>query len=227
MVGSFCIASIIAAVIAIVYNKYIRPGTPPSLLSPTMLAVPSGTPPPLSPTMSAVPSEMTSSIPSSSPSTDLFGFLAVHSFDDGIALTQTDSPQFRAWKWLEQQLESEFGIEFLSEMNYSLLQTYSLVTMFYATFGSRWDSTVSFAVTRRTNGETRPDLLAGEWLNLQYDVNPRGSCSWRGVLCNQEGEITSLQMSNDRLLGSLPAELAVLNPSLSKCCYCVVKTRYL
>jgi hypothetical protein len=160
-------------------------------------------------------------IPSSSPSTDLFGYLAVNSFDDGIALTQTDSPQYQAWKWLEQQLE------FWSEMNYSLLQTYSLVTIFYATFGSRWDSTVSFAVTSRTNGDSRPDLLAGKWLNLQYDVNPRGSCSWRGVFCNQQGEITSLQMSSDRLLGSLPAELAVLHRSLSKCyCACGEKKRY-
>jgi hypothetical protein len=199
MVGSFCLASIIAAVIAIAV-VLTRPSAPPPSLSPTMSAVPSGTP---------------SSIPSASPSTDLFGFLAFNSYDGGFALTTLDSPQYRAWKWLEQQLEYGFG--FLSEMNYSLLQTYSLVTMFYATFGSRWDSTVNFAVTRRTNGDTRPDLLAGEWLNLQSDVNARGSCSWRGVFCNQQGEITSLQMSNDRLLGSLPAELAVLKPSLSKC----------
>jgi hypothetical protein len=199
MVGSFCLASIIAAGSAIVYVK-----TRPGLLLP----------PSLSPTMSAVPSGKPSSIPSASPSTDLFGFLAVNSFDDGDALTKTDTPQYQAWKWLA---ENQLEINFLTDVNYGLLQIYSLVTMFYATFGSRWNSTVSFDVIRRTNGDVDASRLVGEWLNLDSYINVNGSCSWRGVYCNEQGEITSLQMSNDRLLGSLPAELAFLHPSLSKC----------
>ena len=203
MVGAFLLASIIAAVIAISV-ELTRPGPPPPSLSPTMSAIPSGTP---------------SSIPSVSPSTDLFGFLAEYSFDEGSALAKSGTPQYQALKWLEQE-----GSEVVSDMNYLLLQTYSLVTLFYATFGSRWSTSVHFDTIRRTRGDTRPDLLAGQWLNLNRDINADGICSWRGVSCNQQGSVMSLEMNDDRLLGSLPAELAVLHPSLSKC-HLMVKTR--
>ncbi len=188
-----CGAVILTAVVATITSVsvvYIRPDAK-SAPTPT-------------PTTSLDPSTSPSSIPSMSPSTTLFGFLAENSFDRGIALSSEGSPQQKAMDWLVTKSGS-------STRNYALLQSYVLATLYYATTGNRWASTVFYRLQRLT-GSLDPSIdFSKDWLNTNIS-----SCKWQGVSCNQDGEITSLQLSGNNLFGSIPAELAILDQSLSK-----------
>ena len=152
-----------------------------------------------SPTTSQEPSMSPSSFPSESPSTTLFGFLAAHSFDKGLALSTPGSAQQKAMDWL-----TKSG---LSTFDYQGLQHYALATLYFSTFGNQWISTVYYQRQRLSANRDRADF-SKDWLNIT------GFCRWQGVLCNNEGAITSLQLRSNGLFGLIPAELAVLNQTL-------------
>ncbi len=150
-----------------------------------------------SPTSSLEPSISPSSYPSSSPSTGLFGFLAEHaSFDHGAQLLTNGSPQKKAMDFVA-------NMSAFPTLDHKLLQTYVLATLYYATWGNKWTSSP-------TQDYSKSNTAPVSWLSNAF------SCSWPGVLCNNVGEIISLQLSSCRLVGSIPAELAVLHQSLSK-----------
>ena len=157
-----------------------------------------------SPTASLEPSASPSSFPSTSPSTNLFGFLAAYSFDGGLALSKEGSPQQKAMYWLVKSSG-------LVTMNYQLLQNYALATLYYATFGTQWSSSVFYNLQRLSGNPDSSVDFSKDWLSTDL-----GSCKWQGVSCNQEGAITSLQLCSNHLYGSIPAEMAMLAQSLSK-----------
>ena len=203
MLGAFLTAIIIAVVVAVPV-LLTCPGT--SLVETS------------SPSLSPAPSETPSFIPTSSPSTDLVGFLAENSFDNGTALDIPGSPQHQAMNWLL----NESG---LSAMDYHLLQNYALVTLYFATSDKEWISTdqsdsrnsiyVKFGIYI-LDGQHR-----GKWLNVKDNVNPLGFCNWQGVTCNVSNtEIKSLSLPIGNLYGSIPAGLAMLHRSLSKLIVC-------
>ena len=207
MIGTLIVASIIAVVVAVPV-VLTRPGPPAATFSPSSSPIPSATPSFL-PTAS--PSIHPSSVPSSSPSSGLLGFLAANSFDSGMMLAIAGSSQQRAMDWL-------LEVSGLSEMNYYLLQTYALVTLYFETHGKQWISELAFAEKRLDLGSfpNKDSEYKGEWLNITPSVNPNAFCDWQGVLCNDNREIDSLNLSSNRLQGSLPAELGMLHQSLSK-----------
>ena len=207
MVGTLIIASIIAIAVAIPV-VLTRPGPPPATFSSSSSPGPSATPSFL-PTVR--PSIQPSWVPSSSPSSGLFGFLAENSFDGGIMLAIAGSSQQRAMEWL-------LEVSGLSELDYSLLQAYALVTLYFETKGEQWISKVNFDEKRLDLGSfpNKDSDYIGEWLNITSSVNPNGFCDWQGVLCNDKREIESLTLSSNRLFNSLPAEIGMLHQSLSK-----------
>ena len=165
-----------------------------------------------SPTSSPIPSAVPSCIPTSSPSTALLGFLAANSFDGGSALDILGSPQQMALDWL-------VNVSGIFEMDYHLLQTYALVTLYFETAGQQWISTEDFDTKRSVLQSTTivdDEYFSGEWLNVTPSVNPLGFCNWLGVMCNDNQEIDSLMLSRNQLKGSIPAELGILHKSLSK-----------
>jgi hypothetical protein len=198
MLGAFLTASIITGVVAV----------------PVLLTRPSTS---IVVSLSPAPSEIPSFIPTSSPSSGLFGFLAENSFDNGTALDIPGSPQQQAINWLL----NESG---LVAMDYHLLQTYALVTLYIATSGNQWKSQVELENQRyylQNQGTGLNYLLRGEWLNLTSSVNPLGFCDWQGISCNiNNTEIESLSLPSDNLYGLIPAELAMLHVSLSKSIIC-------
>jgi hypothetical protein len=152
----------------------------------------------LSPSISVSPSWIPSGSPSASPSTNLFSFLAARSADDGLALATSGSSQARAMAWVEEEAKLIFS----SSFDYELLQYYVLMTLYYETGGGQWD--------RRER-----------WGNEILNTVDTQLCYWEGVVCGDERAIVVLNLTNNRLLGSLPPELAILDPSLSKlipCC---------
>ena len=126
-------------------------------------------------------------------------------------LSIAGSPQQKAMDWLLEVNKSH-------EMSYYILQNYALVTLYFETYGRQWISTVDSDEKRLELGSfVRKDSdYIGEWLNITSSVNPNGFCNWQGVLCNNIREIESLNLSSNRLYGSLPAELGILHQSLSK-----------
>ena len=207
MVGTLIIASIIAVAVAVPV-VLTRPGPPAATFSLSSSPVPSATPSFL-PTV--CPSIHPSWVPSSRPSSDLFGFLAANSFDSGMMLAIAGSSQQRAMDWLLKVNKSH-------EMNYFILQSYALVTLYFETYGKQWISTVDSDEKHLELGSfvKKDSDYIGEWLIITPDVNPNGFCNWQGVLCNNIREIESLNLSSNRLYGSLPAELGILHQSLSK-----------
>ena len=164
------------------------------------------------PTSSPVPSVAPSFIPTSSPSTDLHGFLAANSFDGGTAINNPGSSQEMALDWL-------VNVSGIFEMDYYLLQNYALVTLYYGTAGKQWISTEDYAFkqsVQQSSIKVTDEFFRGEWLNVTPSVNPLGVCNWQGVMCNDNGEIESITLTNNRLKGSIPAELGMLHNSLSK-----------
>ena len=194
ILGSFITASIIATAVAVPV-VLTRSGPAQTIVG--------------SPTSSPIPSAEPSFIPTSSPSTALFGFLAANSFDGGSALDIPGSSQQMALDWL-------LNVLGIFEMDYHLLQNYALVTLYYETAGKQWISTEDFDF-KRTVLQTKEydEFFTGEWLNVTSSVNPLGFCNWQGVVCNDDGEIDSLTLSSNRLKGSIPAELGMLHKSLS------------
>ena len=197
ILGSFITASIIATAVA-VSVVLTRSGPAQTIIG--------------LPTSSPFPSAVPSFIPTSSPSTALFGFLVANSFDGGSALDIPGSSQQMALDWLV----NVYGI---FEMDYHLLQNYALVTLYFETDGKQWISTEDFNFKHSVVGSTNiagDDFFTGEWLNITPSVNPLGFCSWQGVECNNNREIDTLTLSSNRLNGFIPAELGILQKSLSK-----------
>ena len=207
MVGTLMIASIIAIAVAIPV-VLTCPSPPPTTFSPSSSPVPFATPSFL-PTVR--PSIHPSWVPSSSPLSSLVGFLAENSFDGGIMLGIAESSQHRAMDWL-------LEVSGLSVLDYYLLQTYALVTLYFETYGRQWISKLDVDEKRLKLGSfTKKDSdYIGEWLNVTPSVNPNGYCDWQGVLCNDKREIESLNFSSNFLYGSLPGELGMLHQTLRK-----------
>ena len=131
------------------------------------------------------PTTSTSAIPTSSL---LLDFLGEQSFDDGKALNNSQSPQFRAYSWL---LDNSDLNEYSEKQ---LLQRYSLATLYYATSGDQW-------------------LANTFWLsNLKecYWFGRTGSKK----RCNKKGELIHLELDLNNLKGSLPPELGLLSSAL-------------
>ena len=181
MVGTLIIASIIAIAVAIPV-VLTRPDPPPATFSPSSSPGPSATPSFL-PTVR--PSIHPSWVPSSSPSSGLFGFLADNSFDGGIMLAIAGSSQQRAMDWL-------LEVSGLSELDYYLLQSYALVTLYFETYGRQWISQVEIDEMRLDLGSfpNRDSQYIGEWLNTTPSVNPTGSVTGK-VYCAMRREKSS------------------------------------
>ena len=163
--------------------------------------------------VTSIPTPVPSPIPTGSPTTNLFGFLAENSFDGGEALSTSGSPQQHAMHWLMNQT----GLS--SQMNYHLLQYYALVTLYYRTSGANW--VTSQQDLQSIVAQSTPNMIKGQWLNSNPSFN--GFCTWHHVFCNLDFQVTSLQLSYNKLVGSIPAELAILHPTISKpkcACHC-------
>lgn len=112
--------------------------------------------------------------------------ISTASSDGGASLLNDTSPQFRAYSWLVQDS---------SNSNHSeerLLQRYALGTLFFATNGMHW-------------------LNNDIWLASSDELG------WHGVMPGLDAErdkITTIELSGNRLQGSLPPEIFEFIPSI-------------
>lgn len=105
-----------------------------------------------------------------------------------VALANVTSPQRAAFRWLQSSVNAQISSDD------QLLQRYALASLFYATQGSQWKSTVS-------------------WLSEEDE------CLWyttsdAGVLCDSKGRLTEINLESNNLQGTLPMEIGLLADSL-------------
>lgn len=118
--------------------------------------------------------------------------IIVNNFPSGAAaLADSDSPQRAAFDWLN----SPFNDNIINDER-RVLQRYALASFFYATGGSRWDSTAF-------------------WLSGEDECNWFTSSS-DPVICDTEGNVITLSLHENGLDGSIPAEISLLSDSLRK-----------
>jgi len=102
------------------------------------------------------------------------------------ALSNQDSPQYAAWKWITENDYFLYGV-FSEE---KILESYALATLYHSTNGENWWMTYS-------------------WL----DDDP---CFWGGVECYYDwwtdySHTTELYLSQNNLAGTIPREISMLS----------------
>lgn len=107
--------------------------------------------------------------------------------DDGVELSNPQSPQSRAFTWLE----GSTGID--EYPDWRKFQRYTLATFYYSTNGDEW--------TERDGWLT--DEHECDWFTS--DVEPS---------CDESGIFIRLALSNNNVAGTLPKDLAFLSDSL-------------
>lgn len=100
-------------------------------------------------------------------------------------LDESGSSAEQALQWLEQE-QADGSLESLTDA--AIVQRFAVAAFGYATGVDQWSTSSS-------------------WLSME-------ECSWFGIGCDDAGVVTSLELSNNRLTGSLPPELALLSSSL-------------
>lgn len=150
--------------------------------------------PTLNPTLPPTTRPPTTQPPSTTPPTSLaqdqlVALLSSVSLDDGEALQTPSTPQNNAVSWLA----GNANLSTYSDAK--KIQRYVLATLYYSTNGDSW--------TRNTG-----------WLSDSDE------CDWDytvvGSLC-VSGSVAELDMAAKNLVGTVPAELALLSNSLSEC----------
>jgi len=137
------------------------------------------------------PSSPLITAPSSAPSEidrgiDLLGLITEAYPKGRLALQNPNSPQTKALEWLESSGSS--GASSVQK----ILQRYVLATVYYATNGDNW-------------------IDGTGWLSEGDE------CNWMSKTqfpCNEKGEFTKLDLKENNLSGTLPAELEILSGTL-------------
>jgi hypothetical protein len=124
------------------------------------------------------------------PEDPLLALLKSVSEDGGLALEDTESPQFAALQWLRSPLHNGF----LS--NTRTIQRFALATLYFALGGDFWKSN-AFWLTSRNECD---------WF----------SSSTSDSTCDSSGTIVELDLRDNSLSGRLPKEISLLSETLGE-----------
>lgn len=138
--------------------------------------------------------------PTMSPTSEVFDIILTHSRYKGLEFTDPNSYQSKAAKWVEDT--AQLGVQTPER----LVQRYALACLYYSTNAVK---------TEWTDELFGVDVIRG-WIDETGWLNYDDECSWYKVTCNGNGKVTKIQLSQNRLTGSLPPELVLLNDSLEE-----------
>lgn len=100
-----------------------------------------------------------------------------------VIIADATSPQARAWEWLQDHPDYDYD----RMPNWRKHQLFALSSFFYA-----------------TGGDT-------VWSENNWSGNNYNECGWERVTCNSDLRCTSLIFHNEKLRGSLPAEIGLMD----------------
>jgi hypothetical protein len=121
----------------------------------------------------------------------LIELLSRLSLDGGAALRDTSSPQYTAMQWI--RTPNNVGIY----NDRIFLQRYALATLYYSTEGNNW-------------------IASDAWLTNATECEWYSSSQQPALICDADRNILELNLANNNLRGTIPAELALLAGSLGK-----------
>ena len=129
----------------------------------------------------------------------LFQFLQQESLSDGSELEDASTYQYKAYTWLESTSKNE------SLSDYAILQRFTLACIYYATFQVR---------TIYTDAVYGYDKGIPPWNQTKNWLSSKDECSWFGIVCNDNGEVTNIELYGNYLTGTFPPEVIHLKQSL-------------
>ena len=133
------------------------------------------------------------------PTNEVYDILLSHARFHGVEFEDPNSYQSRAARWVGET--AQLGVHTPER----LVQRYALASLYYATNG------VANEFTDEIFGfgnPPRPWIDESGWL-----VND-DECSWYKITCNEDGQVTKIELHQNRLTGQLPPEVALLQASL-------------
>ncbi|CAB9503813.1 Receptor-like kinase [Seminavis robusta] len=161
--------------------------TPPTTLTSSPTVTPSPTPKPTHPPIS---------------DTTIVDMIQSTSRFDGLEFEDPESYQSRALDWVVTNTPSDPTAAGFPLSPQKILQRYALACLYYSTFAAPNSIT-------GLSGDVRGWIDATGWLVFPDE------CSWYQVACNDFGYVTKIELYSNRLTGSLPYELALLQDWLT------------
>lgn len=123
------------------------------------------------------------------------------------ALQDSSTPQYKALQWIL------FG-EHSNPLSYdspNLIQRYCLAVLYYASSGDHW---ARCGQSPETSLSTSISTCLDEHGKLSYRfLSSQDECSWFGIRCTN-GNVASIVLQNNNLVGSFPSELCELQDLL-------------
>ncbi|KAL7580263.1 hypothetical protein ACA910_012999 [Epithemia clementina (nom. ined.)] len=136
-----------------------------------------------------------------SPTTEIFHFLKPRLPDSGLSLLFRDSYQTKAIEWTQKTFLPEEHDE------QRVIQRFVLACIHYAT------NQVASPYTRYTFGQ---DGVFSGWFESQGWLEEPNECLWYGITCNKDGQVEEIDLSENLLTGTFPAETSLLKTSLTR-----------
>lgn len=138
------------------------------------------------------PSDQTPTSPPQSFEENMFDSLVRISLDDGEALQNVDSPQYKAFLSLKSIDPSTLSAQ-------ELKTRYGLATFYYATNGDEWE-----------NNDGWLDWEDGSYCS-DWFWSSCGSCV--STTCDDSGGLRSFRLNGNNLQGTLPPEFSLIDPN--------------
>ena len=121
----------------------------------------------------------------------LLEFLTQLSTDGGEALRDPTSPQYAAMQWLRSDANQGIFDDVI------FIQRFALATLYYSSGGEQWTS-------------------SSGWMTEASECEWYSSSTSSQSICDADGRLLELNLSNNNLAGTIPPELNLLSAALSK-----------
>jgi len=133
------------------------------------------------------------------PTSEVFDIILSHARYHGVEFNDPNSYQSLAARWVEDT--AQLGVHSPQR----LVQRYVLACIYYATNG------VPNAHTELVFGAGNP---VRTWIDESGWLVDDDECTWYRITCNDNKEVTKIELHENRLTGQMPAETALLKNSL-------------
>ncbi|CAJ1968042.1 unnamed protein product [Cylindrotheca closterium] len=169
---------------------------------------------PTEPGATPIPSLSPSMVPTPSPSDNMEG--PISEFFTANNVDYNNTAVKKAVDWLID--EAYFANSLAFPLDEKYLQRFGILALYFSIFQDPTQATLAPAQPDLDTDPDVPDLVAdiqqfGEITLPNWGMRTQDHCFWRGMVCNEDGMIIEIRLSNRQLTGTLPKELGLF-PSL-------------